>query len=251
MKARILLISAGLALMALTASESCKHTPIDFITDGDTPDTPGDTTGGPDTLIFSNCDPDTVYFENTVYPILLTNCAISGCHDNATHEEGVNLSTYAKIMSSHVTNVANPWSSDMIEAIMETGGDRMPPPPMPKLTDEQINALVVWQSQGALNNACTECDTTTVTYGITIDGIMNAYCTGCHDHASPSGGIDLTAYYGTGSNEGVYDVAADGRLYGSVTFATGYVSMPQGGTAIPDCLIDQIRIWIEAGYPND
>ncbi len=246
-----MLILFALAAGLVLANESCKHTPLDFIDDINDPVIDDTTGGGGDTIDFSNCDPDTVYFENDVFPIIISNCAISGCHDNITHEEGINLSSYTKIKSSGILDLTDPWDSDLIEQITKTGSDRMPPPPMPQLTDAQIDILLQWQIQGALNNACTECDTAAVTYALSIDPIMSAYCIGCHDHASPSGGIDLTAYYGTGTNEGVYDVAADGRLYGAVTFALGYSAMPQGGTPIPDCLIDQIRIWIEDGYPDN
>ncbi|MGB4930614.1 MAG: hypothetical protein WBP43_11620, partial [Chitinophagales bacterium] len=85
----------------------------------------------------------------------------------------------------------------------------------------------------------------------TILPIMQAYCTGCHSTGSPDGSISLTAYNGAGSNDGIADVAADGRLLGAIQHEVGFVSMPPGGSTLPDCLIDQIRIWVEAGYPED
>ena len=135
-------------------SESCKHTPLDFIEDiVDTP--PIDTTGGPDTIDFSNCDPDTVYFENDIFPILISNCAISGCHDNESHEEGINLSSYTKVMSSDVVDISDPWDSELIEKATENDEDDiMPPPPMDPLSDDEINMIVLWMEQGAKNNSC-------------------------------------------------------------------------------------------------
>lgn len=251
MKRTIVLFS--LILTALVAAESCKHSPLDIVLEEDTPLTPVDTSGGGDTtLITSDCDPDTVYFENDIYPIFIGNCAVSGCHDVESHKEGIILSTYADIMDADILDISDPWDSELIEVVTETDpDDRMPEPPLPPLSADQIALLIKWQQQGALNNACTDCDTSAVTYSSTIMPIMNAYCNGCHDHSTPASGIDLTVYVGTGAIEGVSDVAADGRLVNAINFMTGYAAMPQGGTQLPDCLIEQISNWVDAGYPND
>lgn len=251
MKQIILLFS--FILFAFLTAESCKHAPLDIALDEVTPLTPDDTTGGPDTsLITDNCDPDTVYFVNDVYPIFIGSCAIVGCHDAASHKAGMILSTYSGIMNAHITSVANPWGSDLIDVVTETNpSNRMPEPPLPPLTTDQIDLLVKWQQQGALNNACTECDTAAVTYSGSIVPILNAYCIGCHDHSTPAASIDLTVYAGGATTEGVSDVAADGRLSGSVLFEAGFSAMPQGGIQLSDCLVDQIVSWVDAGYPND
>ena len=235
MQRRFLFFLFVLAIAGAASIQSCKHSPLDILVED--PIEPIDTTG--DTIIItSNCDPDTVYFENDIYPILISNCAISGCHDAETHEEGINLSTYAKVISSHIMKPSDPYDSEFYDVVTETGYDLMPPPPMASLTDEEIAMIILWQEQGALDNSCTDCDT-------------SAYCTGCHDASSPSGGISLTAYLGTGSNDGIVDVAGDGRLLGSLNGEVGFVSMPPGGSMLPQCLIDQIRIWVDAGYPED
>lgn len=247
MQHRILFSLLILAFAGSAVFQSCQHEPLDFITD----DTPIDTTGGgPDTIITSNCDPDSVYFENDVFPILISNCAISGCHDAITQEEDINLSSYTQVMASGIMKPSDPYDSEFFDLVTETGEDRMPPPPQSPLTDEEIALIILWQEQGALDNACTDCDTTTVTFSGTIQPILNAYCVGCHDADSPSGGISLTAYLGTGSNDGIVDVAGDGRLLGAIQGVYGYEPMPPGTTMLPDCLIDQIRIWVEAGYPE-
>ncbi len=252
MKRRSIIISLITIASLVVLSESCKHTPIDFIEDiVETPDII-DTTGGPDTIEYSNCDPDTVYFENDIFPILISNCAISGCHDNESHEEGINLSSYVKVMSSDIIDISDPWDSELIEKATENDADDiMPPPPMSPLTDAEIEMIVLWMEQGAKNNSCTDCDTTEVTFAAVIMPILDAYCSGCHDNTSPSGSIDLTSYLGTGSNEGIYDVASDGRLFGAINQDYGFEPMPPGGTRLPDCLIDQIRIWVEDGYPDN
>lgn len=251
MKRNILFFLFALAIAAATFFPSCKHDPLAFIEDPtDIIDTTGGG-GGDTTLLTSNCDPDTVYFENDVFPILISNCAISGCHDAETHEEGINLSTYNKVISSGIFDVDDPYGSEFFENVTRNDDDIMPPAPMNPLTDEEIALIVLWQEQGALNNACTDCDTANVTFTTSILPIMEAYCTGCHDATSPSGGISLTAYLGSGSNDGIVDVASDGRLLGSLQQEVGFISMPPGGTVLPDCLIEKIRIWVDAGYPED
>lgn len=196
-----------------------------------------------------NCDPDTVYFQNDIYPLIISNCAnADGCHNGVAggEEEAKDLSTYAKIINSGYVDAFNANSSKMIEAV--TGGEElMPPSPNTPLTSAQINLLKTWINQGARNNGCEggDCDTTAFTYSGTISGIINTYCVGCHQGASPSGGLTLSSY------SDVAVIAGNGSLLGSIEFQAGYVAMPYGASMLPDCKITQIRNWIENGYPND
>ncbi|MFN3939741.1 MAG: c-type cytochrome domain-containing protein [Chitinophagales bacterium] len=241
----ILLVISGI----FTMIPSCTHEPLIF---SELPTDPGGSSGGGGgggggSIDGIPCNPDTSYFVNDVLPILLSNCAMEGCHDAGTAEEGIILSTYNQVMASDVVKPGNPWDSDLIEAINETDlDDRMPPPPAAPLTAAQKAILVKWIAQGALNNSCgEECDTTTVTYSGTISGILTAYCTGCHGGTSPSGGISLTNYVSVAA------AAADGSLYGSVNHDAGFAAMPLGSDKLSDCKVDQIRIWIESGYENN
>src|SRR5690349_2132712 len=83
-----------LMLMLVT---SCEHDPVGPIDPGpgpiDTTGNPIDTTGNPiDTTDHGTpCDPNVVYFEMSILPLLKSNCAKSGCHDAITHEEGIVL----------------------------------------------------------------------------------------------------------------------------------------------------------------
>ena len=89
----------------------------------------------------------------------------------------------------------------------------------------------------------TECDTTNVTYSVTISSIMNNYCTSCHSGSVPSGGISLTSY------QGVQTVAANGMLMKAIN-GTGVPKMPPSGS-LPLCRVSQIEIWIRNGMPNN
>jgi hypothetical protein len=45
-------------------------------------------------------------------------------------------------------------------------------------------------------------------------------------------------------------MAGDGSLMGSVGYEPGYSPMPPN-TPLDKCIIDQLRIWIDKGMPND
>ena len=87
------------------------------------------------------------------------------------------------------------------------------------------------------------CDTTAaVTYSSTIRAILsNNNCLGCHSGVTASGGISLDNY------AGIRNVAQNGILYGSITHASGYSAMPQGGNKMSSCDILKIKKWIDAG----
>lgn len=218
---------------------SCVHEPEGGLVPTPTPTTPPIGT--------NPCSTDTVYFQNTILPLLVSNCAIPGCHDANTMQDGINLSSYAGVMGSGVIDVNDPWDSDMLEAVTDNDpDDRMPPAPQTPLTQAQINLLYTWMSQGAQNNACqAECDTNVFTFSGAVRPIIQARCQGCHSGGAPQGGISLTNY------DQVKAVALTGQLYGAVSHTGNYTPMPYGGAKIPDCEITQIRKWIEDGTPNN
>jgi cytochrome c551/c552 len=192
----------------------------------------------------SGCSPDTVYFVNEILPIISSNCTMSGCHDNATHAEGVNLTTYSNIVK--YVSAGNAAGSKLYKVINRTGSDRMPPPPMPALTTVQKTKIQTWINQGARNNNCTSaCDTAVFTYSGAIKNMMSNKCSGCHNPASLGGGIDLSTF------NGVQSVALNGRLYGAVANLPGYSPMPKNSAKLSDCEIRQIQKWINAGALNN
>jgi hypothetical protein len=74
---------------------------------------------------------------------------------------------------------------------------------------------------------------------------MNTYCKGCHNPTSLGGGIDVSTY------TAVKTIAANGKLMGSITHATGFIAMPQGSNKLSDCRIKQVQKWISAGSLNN
>ena len=190
------------------------------------------------------CSPDTVYFVNDVLPIIRSNCAQSGCHDEITHKEGVVLTNYDAIMQTGEVRAGKPSSSKLYEVLNKTGEEKMPPPPA-SLTAEQKNAIRLWILQGAKNNFCQNtCDTSNVTYSANIWPIMELTCKGCHSGAAPSGGVSITNY------TTVKALVDNGKLDGTINHRSGYSAMPPGGS-VTNCAKAQIRLWIDAGAPNN
>jgi hypothetical protein len=213
---------------------------------------PIDTTGNPidTTPDGTPCDPDVVYFETQVLPILISNCAMSGCHNAASAQKDVVLDSYDNVMATGKISPNNPDNSEVYELMTETDLDnRMPQPPAAALSQAQIAIIEKWIQQGAKNLTCDSnagsCDTTDMSYAQSIKPVIDTYCKGCHSGSNPSGGLGLETY------QGVKTVAQNGKLYGAISWGNGYQKMPQGGNQLPDCTIAQFKTWIDAGAPEN
>lgn len=89
------------------------------------------------------------------------------------------------------------------------------------------------------------CDTSAVSYNKQLVPLFQQQCYGCHDASSASGGIVMGTYAADKA------IALNGKLYGSVSYASGYSPMPQGGAKMTACQIASIQKWIAAGSPNN
>ncbi len=204
----------------------------------------GGTGGGGNLPPTSNCNPDSVYFVNDIMPLISSNCTMSGCHDNITHADGVNLTTYNKIMG--YVRPGDAANSKLYKVIIKTDGDRMPPPPMAPMTTAQKALIQKWINQGAKNNSCIgSCDTTVFTYSGAVKPIMDNKCAGCHNPSNLGGNIDVSTF------AAVRVVALNGKLYGSIAHQTGYSPMPKNAAKLSDCEIRQVQKWITAGSQNN
>lgn len=219
---------------------ACKH---EIPLQPNTPDTGG--VGNTDSFLTTGtCSPDTVYFSNTILPMLSTGCAISGCHDKVTHQEELVLSNYEGIM--RIVTRGNATESKLYKVITAGNDDIMPPAPHTPFSSEMIASIRKWIDQGARNNQCiSACDTSVFTYSGAVAAIINVNCKGCHNPASLGGGVDLSNY------NGVKAAALDGRLTGSINHVPGYAAMPQGGNKLQACEIKQIEKWVRSGATNN
>lgn len=90
-----------------------------------------------------------------------------------------------------------------------------------------------------------ECDTVNMKYTADVVPILSANCYSCHGNGNASAGVTLDSY------AGVKFVAESGDLIGTITHASGYPAMPQGGAKLSDCDINKIKSWIANGTQNN
>lgn len=195
------------------------------------------------------CNPNIVYFEKDVLPILTANCAYSGCHNATSAKDGIILDSYNNVIKTGKIKVGSPSGSKIFEVITETDPkDIMPQLPAAKLNSEQIQTIEKWINQGAKNELCDEnpggCNTDNVSFSNYVRPAL-ASCIACHKSGNTGGGLNLESY------EGMKSAAVSGRLFGAIAWSNGYKPMPQGGSKIPECTINKIKSWIDAGSPDN
>lgn len=194
------------------------------------------------------CSPDTVFFERDILPILISNCALSGCHSDSDPQDGVNLTSYNRVMATADIKPGKA-DGDLWEAINETKPDEiMPPPPRTPLTTEQKELIRKWMLQGAKNYICedeTNCVTVDMSFNNDIRPILQTYCIGCHGPVNPGGGYNFSNF------SGVSVVVNNNKLLGSIRREVGFSPMPQGGAPLPQCSIDKITAWIAQGAKDN
>lgn len=222
------------ALIALTAVSCTKY------------QIPGNQVAGPEPepTATSNCSPDTVYFQNTILPLVVSSCATAGCHDQNSHKDGVVLIDYASIINTGGIKPGDPNDSEFFETLTDKGDDLMPPPPYDPMSSTEIEMIRQWIAQGAKNNACTDgCDTTVATYSGQIWPMMESWCTGCHSTSNPGGGIVIADY------TDLVSLAENGSLMGSILWDAEYANMPMN-QQLSECNMALLQKWIDDGFPE-
>ena len=131
----------------LFALSSCKNDPL--VEDG-----PQEFVS---TILPASCNPDTVYYVEQIAPLLNANCAISGCHGNGSARRGVDLSDYNSTLATVGINTASPSKSRLYTVLIASDPTQiMPPPPASPFSQSEVDAVLKWIEQGALNNSCPE-----------------------------------------------------------------------------------------------
>ncbi len=237
-------------LLIIILGAACTHDPI--LLDGI--DDPGqDSTGSVplDTMAAGTpCDPQTVYFNRQILPILVSNCTESGCHNANDAPEGIVLVDYQSILASNVIKSGNLDESDLYEVLIESDPEKvMPQPPNERLTGEQIGLIASWILQGAKNLTCddrsAQCESSDVSFREFVEPLIQTYCKGCHSGGEPSGNVSLDGY------EQILAVANGGRLMGAISWLPGFARMPRNQPQLDECDIEKIKSWIDAGAQNN
>lgn len=83
------------------------------------------------------------------------------------------------------------------------------------------------------------CNTTNITYGNTVEAILDKNCTeaACH-------GASLASY------DSVVNFVYINRMLGALKHEAGFNPMPGSGGKLSDCEISQIEAWFNAGKPR-
>ncbi len=198
-----------------------------------------------DPTVSENCSTDTVYFQNTILPILVSNCAMSGCHDAGSASEGIVLTDYVQIISTGSIAPGNAGNSDLFDAITEDNPDKiMPPPGGSSLSEEEINSIQIWINQGAKNNSCASCDTSVYTFSAGVWPIVESNCQGCHTTSNAGNNYHQFNNW----NDVVMDSTA---FWNSIVQLNGMSLMPKNTSGLNDCQQTIIRKWLDAGAPNN
>lgn len=245
-----LLAPGAFVLIMIAALAGCHDDdlPTGPTDDIDTVDNPVDTTdttdtGGGDPVAAKFC------FQDSVLPILINNCGTSGCHDNITHKERINVMSYADVMTSRrgdFVRAGQPNESELYKVLFESGEDMMPPADHRRLTPDEISKIRRWIAEGAKDEDCgpkPTCDTVNVTFAADVKPMIDLRCSGCHSPSVRSGGVDLS------TQANVEAVGRTGKLLGSITRASGFKAMPPSASArVSDCEVAKVRAWITGGY---
>ena len=195
----------------------------------------------------NTCNPDTVYFASQILPLLVSTCAMSGCHDEKSRKDGVVMTDYVNIMKT--VKAGDSKNSKLYKSLIDKDPeDRMPMAPIPPYNQTQIELVSKWITQGAKNNACTNtiagnCVISNMSFSKDVLPIFISNCNGCHNAVAPSAGINLTTYAGT--------IAVSARIIGSITHASGYAPMPTANISLSNCDISKISEWIKQGKLNN
>jgi len=248
--AMFLLNGTLLVLMLSVFMPGCKHeplVPLGNIDDGGGNGNGGGNGGGNGL----SCDPDSIYFQQQILPFLVASCAKSGCHDAASAQDGVILTSYSTVMNTGGVTPYNLGDSDLWEVITETDPDKiMPPPGETPLTQTQINMIAQWINQGAKDLVCDDglgpCDSTNVSFLNMVKPILQNKCVGCHNNSTASNGFVALSTYA-----GVQAVAQSGQLVGAITHNANYSAMPPSGPMLSTCELAKIKHWVSEGIQNN
>ncbi len=250
MRTSLTLTAVSYFALQLFFSLGCKHAPLIEPIGPVLP--PPDTTGMDSTDSIPPgmpCDPDKVYFDLQVLPILISNCAISGCHDATTAKEDVILTSFQMVRATGEVTPFNLDESKLYKLLVTTDVEDRMPLDRPPLSQEQIQLIAAWILQGADSLGCDPdaggCDTSAISFAQDIWPVIKTACKGCHSGANPSGGIDLSNY------TAVKTVALNGKLLGAISWQQGFTPMPQGGNKLSDCTIAKVKKWIDDGTPDN
>ena len=91
----------------------------------------------------------------------------------------------------------------------------------------------------------TSCDSLANNYTLDVVPVLSRHCLSCHQPQAAQGGISLSPY------TSLITHVNSGLLMCTVRHTAGCSAMPLGGGKIPECDIQILQNWIDAGAPNN
>ena len=193
-----------------------------------------------------SCGEELISFKFQVHPILVSNCAQSGCHNSKDKEDGISVETYEDVLEEIRPGNAN--RSEHYRSITEDPDDDdfMPERPRDPLLAAEIKIIGDWINQGAENTDCSvPCDATATSFKQNIQPLFKTYCYGCHQANDQQGDISMEDY------EHILEYVRDGSLLGSMKHDRDYDAMPLYLDKMTDCQIALVENWINEGAQNN
>jgi hypothetical protein len=92
------------------------------------------------------------------------------------------------------------------------------------------------------------CDTSNITYSVTVTNILNTSCNNCHGTASANisgGGILLSTY------ASVKPYITNGKLINSILQNGQASPMPKNMAKLDQCTINKLTLWVNKGTLNN
>jgi hypothetical protein len=92
------------------------------------------------------------------------------------------------------------------------------------------------------------CDTSNITYSLTVTNILNTSCNNCHGTASANisgGGILLSTY------ASVKPYITNGKLINSILQNGQASPMPKNMAKLDQCTINKLTLWVNKGALNN
>ena len=183
--------------------------------------------------------PESPCFRTVIQPMIVSNCAVSGCHNPTDRTAKMDFTTYDGLMVVVVPgDTAKSGLYNRLQHVINP------------LTKSQIAQVTQWILGGAPNSDCDEdmsgCDTDDVHYSTVVKAEIGNYCVGCHSGKYTSlSGVDLTTY------EGVQSVALSGQLVGAICHQPLHPAMPKYCPQLDSCTTSKLVSWVNHGAPND
>ena len=201
-------------------------------------------------------DLNPVCFETQIKPLIQNSCAVSGCHDASTAEEGYNFSSYEGIVAA--VKPGNARQSELYRVLTAVYGEMMPP--QHPLSENDRNLIKIWIEQGAKNTTCDNLSgipgqtRDTVCFNLDILPLLNSSCAtaGCHDNTTAKEGYRMTSYTNIAQNTSLVKKGnyLDSKLY-KVIVDNGEDRMPPApASRLTLDQIEKIKIWISQGAIN-